>query len=408
MKHPTRVLLTFALASRLTPVAPVGAQSLPDSLVQRIRAGAARLVLSADSVVLPLVGTTTVPLVEVRVNGVGPYRFLIDLGSNVTLVRRNVVDESGSTVLVDRPTSDIASVGTIGLGSAHLQDATVASYDHLDVDGVLGYNVLQYSSFTLDFPGKRLVLHRRPLPPPNNRTVFVYRVEGRMPYVMVGLGQDSLLLNLDTGASEWMTVPPTWQTRLRWRAPPTPGRTTFNNQTGRTRVLEGYLADTLRFGELVIPSPLVYVNPDAEDAWLGAAAMASAVWTFDPQQRRVRISVAARGRSPTPNASTLSLRPLRAEACMRNIDAFYVLASGAFALTPIAAQQPQGARGIVAAQRRGVVIACRHAITAQTNENEMTLRYDDAATQRPLSTRGERRAETMGKRFARSRYPSAK
>jgi hypothetical protein len=85
-------------------------------------------------------------------------------------------------------------------------------------------------------------------------------------------------------------VPPALQPRLRWLAPPAPGRTTFNNQTGKTRVLEGRLADTLRFGELSIASPLVYVNPDAEDAWLGAAAMARTVWTFDPAQHRVQVT----------------------------------------------------------------------------------------------------------------------
>lgn len=288
------LLLTVLVA--VTPGASAAAQSLPDSLVQRIRAGAARVVIPGDSVVLPLVGTPTLPLVEVSINGTGPYRFLIDLGSNVTLLRRNVVDASHSTVLVERPSSDIVCVEEIRLGGARLENVTVASYDELDVDGVLGYNVLQYASFTLDFPGQRLVLHRDSLPPPDNRTVFSYQLEGRMPYIMVRLGRDSLLVNLDTGASEWMTVPPALQPRLRWVAAPLPGRTTFNNQTGSTQVLEGHLADTVRFGELTIMSPLVYVNPDAEDAWLGAAAMAGAVWTFDPRHRRVRVTTAAPGR----------------------------------------------------------------------------------------------------------------
>lgn len=294
MKGLTSALIILALFVGLTPPGKCFAQALPDSLVERIRAGAAGLVLPGDSVVLPLVGTPTLPLVEVMINGTGPYRFLIDLGSNVTLLRRNVVDASRSTVLVERPTSDIVHVEALTLGGARLEGVTVASYDELDVDGVLGYNVLQYSSFTLDFPSQRLVLHRDSLPPPDGQTVFAYQLAGRMPYVTVRLGHDSLLVNLDTGATEWMTVPPSSQSRLRWAAPPVPGRTTFNNQTGSTQVLEGRLADTLRFGELTIISPLVYVNPDAEDAWLGAAAMAGAVWTFDPQQLRVQVQAAVR------------------------------------------------------------------------------------------------------------------
>jgi hypothetical protein len=286
----------LASLAHLTLAGLLSAQSLPDSLVQRIRQGAARLVLPGDSVVLPLIGTRTLPLVEVAVNGSGSYRFLIDLGSNVTLLRRNVVDASGSTVLVERSTSDIVHLRTLTLGSARLEDVVVGAYDVLDVDGVLGYNALQHSPFTLDFPGQRLVLHRAALPPPDERSVFSYRLVGRMPFISVRVGGDSLLVNLDTGASEWMTVPPALQPRLRWVAPPVPGRITWNNQTGRTQVLEGQLADTVRFGDWWIPSPLVYVNPDAENAWHGAAAMAGAVWIFDPARRRVQVISTGRRR----------------------------------------------------------------------------------------------------------------
>lgn len=144
MKSLASILTTLALLSGLKPAGECSAQALPDSLVERIRAGAAELVLPGDSIVLPLVGTPTLPLVGVMINGTGPYRFLIDLGSNVTLLRRDVVDASRSTVLVDRATSDIVHVGTIALGEALLKGVTAASYDELDVDGVLGYNVLQY------------------------------------------------------------------------------------------------------------------------------------------------------------------------------------------------------------------------------------------------------------------------
>ena len=295
MRRRTPALIVFASLAGLLPASPAFAQTLSDSLVERIRAGTNGIVLAGDSVVVPLVGTPTLPLVEVQISGTGPYRFLVDLGSNVTLLRRSVVDASRSTVVVERSTSDIVHVKTITLGDARLEAVTVASYDDLDVDGVLGYNVLRHSSFTLDFPGQRLVLHRRALRRPDNRTVFSYQLVNRMPSITVRLGNDSLLVNLDTGATEWMTVPPALQDRLHWAAPPIPGRTTFNNQTGSTRVLEGHLVDSLRFGEFVVASPLVYVNPDAEEPWLGAAAMASAVWTFDPARRRVEV------RTPAPD-----------------------------------------------------------------------------------------------------------
>lgn len=63
------------------------------------------------------------------------------------------------------------------------------------------------------------------------------------------------------------------------------------------------------------------------------------------------------------------------------------------------AQDLKGGRGIEEARRGGVIIACRHAATESADENEQTLEYDDPSTQRRLSHRGERQAESLGKAF---------
>ena len=61
------------------------------------------------------------------------------------------------------------------------------------------------------------------------------------------------------------------------------------------------------------------------------------------------------------------------------------------------AQQLETSAAIEAARRGGVVIACRHGITDQRqDENEMTLRYDDPTTQRRLTAEGERHASAVG------------
>jgi phosphohistidine phosphatase SixA len=67
------------------------------------------------------------------------------------------------------------------------------------------------------------------------------------------------------------------------------------------------------------------------------------------------------------------------------------------AAPPALAQPPGAVVAIDAARRGGVVLACRHAMTDQFDENEATLRYDDAATQRRLSPAGERQADSLGR-----------
>ena len=278
------------LVGLLGSATPAISQSLPDSTIQQVRAGAAHVTVPAGSTTVPLVGTPTLPLVEVRVNGRGPYRLLIDLGANVTLLRRDVVDAAGGRVLYDRARSDIVRIDSMSIGGVELTTLTVGAYDTLDVDGVLGFNVLQYSGFTLDLLNQSLTFHHRQLPPPDGATVFEYTLIGNLPFVTVWVGAESLTVNLDTGAGEALTIPPALESRLRWMEPPGPGRMTYNNQTGATQVREGRLSDAVRLGSLRLPVPVVYINPDAEHPWLGALAMQGHAWTFDPAQRRLEVS----------------------------------------------------------------------------------------------------------------------
>jgi predicted aspartyl protease len=282
---PGAVALVACLSmGSLTP-----AQSLSESLLAQLRAGATRLQLAGDATSVPLVGSPTLPLAPTYVNGRGPFRFLIDLGSNVVILRRDVVESAKGTVLLDRAKSDIVRLDTLQLGEARFEEVTAGAYDTLDVDGVIGYNLLQASSFTLDYPKQRLILHRSSLPEPDNATVFSYEMVDRLPYVTVRIGGGSLLVNLDTGAREYMTVPPSVQGRLPWEGGLEPGPVVTNNQTGSTKVLRGRLKIAPRLGSIALPVAEVYVNSDAETSWLGSAAMQRAAWTFDPVNHRLRV-----------------------------------------------------------------------------------------------------------------------
>ena len=265
------------------------AQALDSALIAAIRRGPSAATLRGDSTTVAIVGSRTLPLLDARINGRGPYRLLVDLGSNVTLLRRNVVDATSSTVLVERATSDIIRIDSLIIGGAVFTGVTGASYDQLDVDGVLGFNLLRVFSFTMDYPGMHFSLHRDSLPAPNGHDVLPYELVGRMPFVGAVTGSDTLLLNFDTGAAEWMTVPLAWKDSLRWEAEPSAGPTVTNNQTGAVRVLVARLAAPLRLGDFVIERVPVYLNPDADGAWLGSGLLQHFTLTFDTRRGRVRL-----------------------------------------------------------------------------------------------------------------------
>ena len=240
--------------------------ALTPELLEALRRGPTAVSVPVGREHLALVGGPTLPLLETRINGRGPYRLLVDLGSNVVLLRRAVADAAGVEILLDRHSSDILRIDSLSLGSARFDDVYGAAYDELDVDGVIGYNLLRHRAFTLALEDMRFVFEAEPLAwTEATPGVLPFVLEGRMPYVRAGIGADTLLLNLDTGASEQLTFPAAWQGRFAWDSV-TAGPLTYNNQTGAMRVSVGWLSEDLRIGPMRIEGLEVYLNPDAEDA----------------------------------------------------------------------------------------------------------------------------------------------
>lgn len=265
-------------------------ETLTEEQLAALRQGAAGATLPGDGVTVPLVGTPTLPLIEARIDGAGPFRLLVDLGSNVTLLRRDVVDASGIEVVLDRETSDIVHADTLSIGAAVFRDVWMGAYDELDVDGVVGYNLLDAFPFVLDLAAQSLTLGRSDATDTDPQFV----VEDRLPYFSARIGDREILLNPDTGASEEMTVPAAWESWLPLDGEAEPGPVTHNNQTGTTRVRVGRLALNLRVGELILGRPLVYFNPDAEDTWLGSGLLRYYVLSIDPERRRYRLEPSPR------------------------------------------------------------------------------------------------------------------
>ncbi len=274
-----------ALVRRAAAPGSASPSALSEEQIAALRRGAAESVLPEGPARLPLVGTPSLPLVEAWINGAGPMRLLVDLGSNVTILRRDVVDAAQIEVIVDRESSDIVRADTLRLGSASFRDIWMGAYDELDVDGVVGYNLLSSLPFTLDIPNRRLVLGGVELTAADPE----YVVAGRLPYLPARIGDRELLLNPDTGAAEEMTVPAAWEGSLPVAGQLRPGPVTYNNQTGSVRVRTARLGLDLRVGELVLGRPVVYFNPDAEDAWLGCGILQHYSLSMDPRIRRYRL-----------------------------------------------------------------------------------------------------------------------
>lgn len=112
-------------------------------------------------------------LVDVRVNGQGPFRFFVDTGATVTIVstalaRRLHLAPLPATVQgigAGGAFATRASRASIAVGDVRQDRVLVATFDLSQInaavgptDGGLGYDFLKAYRVTVDYPGRRLCL----------------------------------------------------------------------------------------------------------------------------------------------------------------------------------------------------------------------------------------------------------
>jgi hypothetical protein len=149
------------------------------------------------------------PVVDgVFVNGYGPYRFLVDTGSNVNLIETGIAKKIGmnGTFRVDL-TSATGKISTSGSdGNEVVLDSVKANgqkflftgleaihHSSPDIQGVLGEWFLCQFDYTLDLRGKRLEFGKQD----RSGTRIAYKLINARPVVSTSLGD----LVLDSAAA---------------------------------------------------------------------------------------------------------------------------------------------------------------------------------------------------------------
>jgi predicted aspartyl protease len=129
----------------------------------------------ARSVSVPLSQSDGFEIVRVSLNGKGPYYFILDTGSSVTLVRRELLDQlripyrealpvnlATGTSYVER--AMVHTVAVAGLSAANIEVVTLESAREgllkTKVQGILGENFLKHFDILLDKEKHILTLDR--------------------------------------------------------------------------------------------------------------------------------------------------------------------------------------------------------------------------------------------------------
>lgn len=263
-----------------------------------------RTTLDSPLVVLPAQTLGNYLVVEAKWDRHGPYRFLVDTGSTVTLMTPELVKRYPGLAPVNaKPTIPVKSAdgGTallppatlrrLELGDALFENVPVLVYDcsalsaHLGVkiDGILGFPLFRETILTLDYPRSRVLLTPAFNAPLQPGATIPFNNANKKPLISIRLGDTFLVALIDSGGDAALRLNPVGL-NPNFAAAPRPGGL-IATLTGDSEQQVGRLADPLTIGNYAVSQSLVEITDELSA--LGGGILRHFTVTFDQERSRV-------------------------------------------------------------------------------------------------------------------------
>lgn len=298
--RPLPVILLFVLGAL---VALNGCAHITRLYKRDPKPGRTKLAARLVDVPAQLVGNHFI--VEAKWDKRGPWRFLVDTGSSITLVspefsRRYSTTQpatSAPTVRVrsadGRPTVlPAVTVRKIQLGKdAEFLNVPVLIYNFdelsnhlgLKIDGVLGFPLFSHVVFALDYPNARLVITTAGEKPLLPGSTIPFNNNERSPLIPIKLGDETFIALIDSGSDGPLMLNPVGL-HPRYAEPPRPGGTVGTLAGDRTQKI-GRLADPLELGIYSFTRPVADLTDQLSA--IGGEVLKNFCITFDSARNQV-------------------------------------------------------------------------------------------------------------------------
>jgi hypothetical protein len=151
--------------------------------------------------------------VDVRVNGRGPYRFVVDSGADTSVVGLRIAHDLelplGTPLILNGTTArnvvDSVKVAELTIGASRVSDLELPALRESDVggDGLIGIDALSQQRLMMDFEQHKVRVEDARLPyrgNPGDIVVIAKRMQGQLILTHVRAGNVSLDAVIDTGS----------------------------------------------------------------------------------------------------------------------------------------------------------------------------------------------------------------
>jgi hypothetical protein len=293
------------------PILPM-ASALPAIVQGQTPAGPgvpapARIEVPREGVTIPMQDMGGRPVVELRINGKGPYRFILDTGATATVVSDELCRELSLTPLAGvqvasmggGPAPAIVVIPDLRIGDATLDGVIAAA---MPLGGLLKgadapRGILSGANFpgcllTYDYPNKRILIKRGALEAADSQTIFQYAEGQALPTVPMRIAGHDAQVHLDTGSPFGLVLPVKFLAELPLASYP---REAANVRTGGGEfpVSTARVGGTIKLGKYKLDLGEVRFSdarPGAGPAIgnIGYEVLRHFAVTLDSQNRRIR------------------------------------------------------------------------------------------------------------------------
>jgi hypothetical protein len=268
--------------------------------------------LASETVAVPMKIEDGRIVLDVRVNGKGPFPFLLDTGAHGGVIDLAFARAQGLTLgdelSIATPGGSgrpawMTSIARLDVGGLALRDVPLVASDALPFPptpdaprGVLSPYGLSGLLIALDYPKGSVVFRRGALPEPDGREVFGWDRGKELPEIPVTIAGRKIAVHLDSGGAGGVMLPDAMAGEVPLAAPPIEvGRARGVDQDVPIRMAK--LQGSMTIGRYTIDNPtLHFVGFYQTQGNLGPPVLKHFVLTLDPANARLRLEGPADGK----------------------------------------------------------------------------------------------------------------
>jgi hypothetical protein len=263
-------------------------------------AGEAQKVVKLE---IPLTFVNGRPVLEMYVNGKGPFRFIFDtgkMGDQIT-TDASVASQFNFKVIDSLRMGDpsgqhdvilpVVQIPEVNIGGLKIRNVNAAVNPRVlpGVNGVLGLSFFKDYLVTLDLSHSKITLIQGELPIPDGKTILAYESMMGIPQLKVTIGDLMTDAHIDCGNSRAAVIlPQAIADKLKFIKPPVGAgiaRTQFND----IEIKEGTIKDTMRIGSYSFEKLVVSFPAFGNAVNLGEQFLSQFIITFDQKNQRMKL-----------------------------------------------------------------------------------------------------------------------